>query len=359
MSAFDFKNPYTKLFNSIPWLVGAGLLLMFFILKMGTSIPEQSIAKKVLKSETEKTSEMLAAGDKTTLVYHLKVGKELFNAGQYPDARINFSRALEIDPNEKTAFAYLAKIKAHEDMVRLAQEERNRDEAAKEREISQLLLWVDELHSRGEDKTAQIIIRGMSGSDDRIEKRARIIEAAIIEKDKEHRRKLQAMGMLRRSIQQWYITAKKKYEAGQYTDSLYYLNKVVATKKDMSEVKRAKRLIPIIRKIISGQLEPMLAEANRAYVQKKYKEALILYQNIRKASPENKIAKKRIRFLKNLLLQMVRGHYEKGEVYDGLSMFEKAQKEYKTAIQLTPDKTNEYYEKAIRKIRSEVVRKNN
>lgn len=347
-----------RLASATPWIIITGFLLIFFILKALVSTPSQSILSRVLKSETDKTSIMQDSEKEAMLANYIQSGKQLFRAEQYTNARYYFGKALEIDPDNKMGEVYLSKIQKRLDEMKHSRDEHVQFEAAKEKRISRLLLWVDELYSKGAFKTAKMLIDAKVDSDERIDSRSDKIEIAFKIKEKEDLKELKKKGELEAAIIQWFKIAKRRYKTGRYSDSLYYLNKIVATKKSAREVRKAKRLIPELRKIVSDQIKLKLYKANEAFLKKDFKGALTQYKEVLEVSPRNKIAIKKVRYLKDILLKMVKSHYEKGEIYEGLGMFVKAQQEYQNAINVAPNRSNFYYKKALKKKRVDWTTKN-
>jgi pSer/pThr/pTyr-binding forkhead associated (FHA) protein len=313
-----------------------------------TTQEESIVTEEKKKGETIEDAEL-----KRKVTRYMKSGRELFEKGDFSNALTRFQIVLDIDPGYQDAIEYanLCQEKLQEtERIRQLQEEKER--AVKER-VSMLLNSAEEFYQKGEYAKSKELLseaRYLSPSDTEVER----LFSKVGEKLKEENERLREESLkdeqLMAEIRKRYSMGQQYYEQGEYYLALKEWEGAISIGLPSKEIDSARRMIPEVKRRLDDKVKNDYDKAAQYYDNHEYIKALPLFEAVVKSNPEYKDAKERHEKLVELLGSRAKRLYQEGIVYEGIGQIEKANKKWNEVLEIMPLESNEYYQKARRKL---------
>ncbi len=363
----------------IPLLVFLGFFSLFLLAKSSGILSEKVIRDRVMASENDKFAAMTIALEKLREEQAGENRKEslvsaiaFYNEKKYNKAKEIILQVLAEEPKNRSALSYREKIE--EAIHREKEEQWKRD-----RLVNQVLQEVNDLWQEKDYYWAVYLLEMLElvpVPDSRVSSRE--LKRKLINKETEWQEGWRVLAEEKQLVRDQFFKAKDAFAKKNYPLALYLLNKVIKSA-ETDEYKNAVGLVSGylqflnafiktdngidvykvdsdigIHKEALGLLmgyqqkaeewaEQNLKNGAAAMAKKKYRAAYKYYMKVYKVFPKNKAALQKIGQLTPILLTIAKEHYEKGAVYQGISLLEKAKKEYQLAVSYSPDKKNKFY----------------
>jgi pSer/pThr/pTyr-binding forkhead associated (FHA) protein len=329
------------------------LLVVIIISAMNGDEPDAP-EKDLLPEEQKKEAAMTDLETQHQLSAYLQGGREQFDKGNYNEALIRFQGALGIDPQNAEALSYIAqcrdKIKEVEEQKRLAAEA----EKQKMERLNALLAKVRQAHAAKDFTAAQETLAEaefLAPEDPSLKTLKADIEKTMAEaklQEAENQRKLEEN---RAKLKQHFDEGRRYFDEKKYHDALREWNAVLALNVEGPETGHVQQAIPHIKKLLEEGLGAEYEKAVKAVESKAYTEALNLLHKVALVNPDYKDTKNLTDQASKALETQVRKLFQEGLVYEGLGKMEKAEEKWREVIRLVPVETNEYYQRALQKLK--------
>lgn len=331
-----------------------GFLIIVIIISVLSGDEPDAPEKDLLPEEQKKEAAMTDLETQHQLSAYLQGGREQFDKGNYNEALIRFQGALGIDPQNAEALSYIArcrdKIKEIEEQKRLAAEA----EKQKMERLNALLAKVRQAMSAKEFAAAQETLAEaefLAPEDPSVMALKADIEKTAAEakaQEAENQRKLEES---RAKIKQGFDDGQRYFDEKKYHEALREWNAVLALNVEGPETAHVRQAIPHIKKLLVEGLGAEYEKAVKAFENKEYTEALSLLQKVALVDPAYKDTKNLTDQASKALEAQVRKLFQEGLVYEGLGQMEKAEERWREVIRLVPVETNDYYQRALQKLK--------
>lgn len=319
--------------------------------------PEQAGMKNekdIIETERDRERQRREAEKNRRAAYYMKEGEELLAKRNFSSALQRFSLVIEIDPENKRALDYIAQCRAKIEEARRIRVEAERKRKELEQKVGRLVSESKKLYENKEYKKARgklIEASKLSSSNKEVSGLLSTVNTKIKKEEARIREERQRREDLLARVRKLHARGMEHYDNGDYYLALKEFHKVVSIDVGSSETGEARKLIPAITNMLSKRTSQYYDRGIEYYEQEDYSNALTMWQKVLDIDPEHSEAKKVISGLFLILDQKVKTLYHEGLVYEGIGKIDRAVKKWKEVIKTVPVKTNEYYQKAIGKLR--------
>ncbi len=380
-----FKRIYFKPVpqERVPLVVFLSFFALFILARVNTFLPDQAIRNRVIESENGKLTAMMAAQGEMRKRQKLTEAIKFYNEKNYKDAeRILLALASE-DPQNREALRLYREEKykeAKEFFQQLAAEE---SQHSKTREVLEYLQkvanyyykvnWSDSIARREREKHEKMVTQILQKVDNfwkngdyylamcQLEDPA-VVDKRLYSKKADLRKKWNRIKARRREdariaaekkrlVKKQFFKATEAFSKKNYPRALSFLNEVIRVDIDTVEHEKALELLSEYRQKNENWAKQRLKNGDTAMARKKYRVAYRYYLGLYKIFPNNTEVLQRIDKVTPELLKISERHYKNGNAYQGMNMLDKARREYELAISYSPNRTNELYKKALKKLR--------
>jgi len=329
------------------------LLIIIIIVSMSGNEPDAP-EKNLLPAEQKKEAAMMDLETKHQLEAYLQSGREQFDKGNFNEALIRFQAAVAMDPQNATALENIRqcrdKIREIEEQKRVAAEE----EKQKIERLNALLSKVRQAQAAKEFTVARETLAEAEflAPEDPSMKALKVDMEKIMAEDTaretENQRKLEEN---RVKLKQHFDQGQKYFDEKKYHDALREWEALLALNIEGPETAHVQQAIPHIKKLLEGEIGIDYDKGVKAYETKDYTLALDFLQKVALVNPDYKDTKKMMEQASKSMETQARKLFQEGLVYEGLGQVEKAEEKWREVIRLLPLETNEYHQRALKKLK--------
>ena len=119
---------------------------------------------------------------------------------------------------------------------------------------------------------------------------------------------------------------------------------------DAPELYEAQKKISEVQQLLAKTVEEDYQKGMKYYKQQKYGDAAKYLQQVADIFPEYKDAKETLTKAVGSAEEDVKKLYQEGLVYEGIGQMDKARRKWEAVLKAMPIETNEYHQKAKRKL---------
>ncbi len=307
-----------------------------------------------MTAEKEKTEVINDMETLHRIEVYLQSGKDQFEAGNFSEALLRFQAVLEIDPKNKPAVEFLSmtreKMAEAEEMRRIAlEEEQKRMERVKAISSQARQAIAREDLTLAKEIIAEAVFLD-PGNPDVLKLKADIdnaIKAKKLTREKEEQQRAEQMAVLK----QHFDKGQSYYEQEDYLSALKEWEKVLAIGIECPETAHTRHAIPQLRKLLEQDIQKDYEKAMKFYKNNDLTKALSNLQEVALVSPDYKDTRK---YLSEVFLKVeskARRLYQEGLVYEGLGQRARAAEKWREVITVMPLEDNEYYKKAMSRLK--------
>jgi pSer/pThr/pTyr-binding forkhead associated (FHA) protein len=331
------------------------VLFIFIVALLNIQQPDRETTREesIITEEKKKVETIEDVELKRKVTRYMKSGKELFEKGDFSNALTRFQIVLDITPAYMDAVKYanLCREKI-ENEKRISQLKEEKERALNER-VSILLKRAEEFYQKEEYTKSKDLLseaRYLSPSDTEVEN----LLHKVGEKIKNEKERLQKESLkgeqLMAQIRKRYSMGQQYYEQGRYYLALREWEGAVSIGLPCNETDSARRMIPKLKTMLNEKAKINYDKGIEYYDNHEYTKALSFFQKVVKSNPKYKDAKEKHEKLVELLENKAKRLYREGIVYEGIGQIDKANKKWNTVLEIMPLESNEYYQKARRKL---------
>lgn len=333
---------------------GAIAVLVILLLVAGSSDPPPAPETQVATAEQRKSEAMLDLQTQNRLDGYLKSGQEQFDAGNFQEAMVRFQAALRIDPENPAAKDYF--IRSREKL--LEQEELRRVAEAAETEkmdrVDQIMARAREAFHQSDYATALEIMaeaKFLAPEAPAVTAFVREIEAAAKTENQKQQEARQQAEMTNAQVREHFEAGQRFYDQKQYHDALKEWNQVLAADLDTPEVAHVRHALPHIQSLLEADVKKDY-DAGKAALQKKdYTKAAGALQKVIEILPDYQDAQKLLDAAMTELEAQAKKLFQEGLVYEGIGKNAQAAAKWREVLNIMPVETNEYYQRALEKLK--------
>ena len=334
----------------------AGLFLVFLILIFAFSSGEDTQAPEtsLLPAEQEKTAAMMDLESRHRMEQYLDSGKQQFDAGNYNEALVRFQAVLRIDPENETALSYLGQ--SREKILKIEEQKRQAAEEAKIRRerVAAILSRARQAMGRADYATAAEIVveaRYLAPDDPSVTSVATEIETAMAtEKRKNEIASLEKEKKLN-AIKEHFDAGQRYYDQGSYNEALAEWEQVLASGVETPETAHVRHAIGHLKTQLAENVSADYEKGKSYFNKKDYARAIGHLEKVARVLPDYQDTGTLLAQAVNALESDAKRLFQEGLVYEGIGQNEKAAAKWREVLKVMPVETNEYYQKALEKLR--------
>lgn len=333
--------------------VGALALLLILILIVGSSDSPPAPETQVTTAEQQKSEAMMDLQTQNRLDGYLKSGQDQFEAGNFNEALVRFQAALKIDPENSMAKDYF--IRSREKLLEQEEQRRIAAEAEKEK-----MARVDQITARARQafqqsdysKAIEIMAEAkfLAPEAPAVTAFMREIEAAAeTEKIRQQKTRQQTEEMMAQ-VREHFAAGQRFYDQKDYHSALREWDQVLAADLDTPETAHVRHAIPHIKSLLEADVKKDYDQGKASFQKNDYTGAVISLQKVVQVLPDYQDARKLMDAAVAELESQAKKLFQEGLVYEGIGKNAQAAAKWQEVLKIMPLETNEYYQRALKKL---------
>lgn len=350
------ERPFQRLLKNKRLLAIAGgalclLIIIILIAGSGSTPPEPEI--QVAASEQKKAAAMMDLQTQNRLEGYLRSGKDQFDAGNFNEALVRFQAALKIDPQNATAQDYFAQ--SREKLLEQEEQRRKDAEAEKERmaRVSQIITQAKQVFAQADySKALEIMAEAkfLAPEDPSVNAFMAEIETAAQTESSRQQEVRQQTEKTMAQIREHFEAGQRFYDQKQYHEALQEWNQVLAANLDTPETAHVRHAVPHIKTLLEADVKKDYDQGKACFQKKDYAGAVTHLQRVSLVLPDYQDTQKLINEAVAELESQAKKLFQEGLVYEGIGQNEKAAAKWREVLKIMPLETNEYHQRALKKL---------